>query len=151
MQAETVLVNRVGGFMSTAGLPTTKTGTNSALDDPMAFSLRTLNITPASLTTVTDADLTTIDATNVDQFLDVAEWRTLIACIRNFTEYDARVDLDEKKQDQIRKGMQDAENKALRQVQNSYGVSVATPTGGSIYLNFAEVDDTATTPLDFEL
>jgi hypothetical protein len=144
--AKTVLSTRVGGLMTAAGLDGSATST--AYDDPLAYAFRSLGFTPASLIAVVDADLLVIDTTNVDQLWDVAEWRSLASAVRNYTEYGARIDLDEKRPDEVRKGLQDAESKALKSIQLSYGVGLAVAQAGSLEMDFMETDPTQTDPVN---
>lgn len=81
---ETVIVKRVGAFMTRAGMPVAGTP-NPALADPIGWALRTLGYMPASIATVTDGDLAPVVATHTDALLDLAELRTLESVLTNIT------------------------------------------------------------------
>ncbi len=77
-QTETILISRVGGWLTLSTLDgTTVDGTNAALNDAIGFAIRLLGGTTANPALVTDADLLTIDDDDVDQLLDIAEYRAL--------------------------------------------------------------------------
>ena len=72
---ETVLVSRCGKFLELVGLDDDQP--NAALSDPIVWALRMLGFSPASPTTVVDADMTTVAASHYDALFDLAELRTL--------------------------------------------------------------------------
>lgn len=75
--AEKVIVSRVGGLMEFAGLAITVAGSNDDLDEPLAWSARRMGLSLASPVTVTDSDLSGLGEDDYDDFLDLAEYRTL--------------------------------------------------------------------------
>ena len=81
---EAVVVKRVGAFMTKAKMPTTGTP-NPALADPILWALRALGYSPASIASVTDADLATVATAHVDALLDLTEMRTLESIQTNIT------------------------------------------------------------------
>lgn len=75
-EVEAELLSRAGALMLTADLDGhEKDGSNEDLAGPIAFSLRQLGITPAKFRDVTTADISAVSEADVDQLLDVAEWR----------------------------------------------------------------------------
>lgn len=78
---EAALIKRAGDLLTTAGLDgTTVNGTNADLGDPIAFALRQIGVTVATLTSPTDAEVaaaSTATEGSTDQLLDLAEIRVL--------------------------------------------------------------------------
>ena len=75
--AEEVLVSRLSGLLAAAGMAVTYDGSNADLADPLAWALRRMGTDPASPVTVTDGDLSGLGAADYDDYLDLAEYRTL--------------------------------------------------------------------------
>jgi len=76
--AEALLIKRCGDLLTVASLDgTTVAGTNADLNDPIGFALRQVGGTVTTPTAVADADLATLAAADLDEFLDLAELRTL--------------------------------------------------------------------------
>lgn len=73
--SEKVLVKRLGPLMAAGGMSVTVLGTNVDLNDPLAWATRQMGDTTSNIDTVTDAELTGVSGT--DDFLDLAEYRTL--------------------------------------------------------------------------
>lgn len=76
--AETTLVNRLGPIMVMAELAVTIVGTNGSLDDPLAWATRMVGAATANYNTVTDAELLLVATADLDDLLNLAEWRTLL-------------------------------------------------------------------------
>lgn len=77
-QVETILIARVGGWLTLSSLDgTTSDGTNAALNDPIGFAIRLLGGTTDNPALVDDADLATVDDADLDKLLDIAEYRVL--------------------------------------------------------------------------
>jgi len=75
--AAQVIVKRLGPLMEVAGMAVTIAGANADLDDPFAWALRRVGGTTAAVNTTTDAELALLASTKYDDFLDLAEYRTL--------------------------------------------------------------------------
>lgn len=73
--AEYVVVSRVGGLMAFVELAVTYSGSNSDLDEPLAWAARRMGISLSDPTTVTDSELSGLS--DIDDYLDLAEYRTL--------------------------------------------------------------------------
>lgn len=72
---------RVGAFMTAAGISTqvdATTDTVLAITPAISWALRQMDMAPASLGVINDAALIDIDASNIDQLLDYAEYRILL-------------------------------------------------------------------------
>lgn len=88
---EQEIVQRCGGLMSAAGLAVTFAGANASLNSPIGAAIRQLGGTVANISLVTDADVATVDADDLDALLAVAELRTL----KNIKQNYALVDISE--------------------------------------------------------
>jgi hypothetical protein len=75
--AETILVNRLSGLLAGAGMAVTYTGANADLAEPLTWAARRIGLSPASPTTVADSDLSGLGEADYDDYLDLAEYRTL--------------------------------------------------------------------------
>jgi hypothetical protein len=75
--AETVVVSRVGGLMEFVELTVTYAGSNSDLDEPLAWAARRMGISLSDPTTVTDSELSGLSGDDIDDYLDLAEYRAL--------------------------------------------------------------------------
>ena len=78
-QAETVLIRRVGGLLTEAGLDgTSRAGQNKDLNDPITSGLLKLGHTSiVDISDVTDTDLAAVTTDELDAFLTLAEHRAL--------------------------------------------------------------------------
>lgn len=75
--AEVVIVNRVGGLMEFVGLAVTFMGANEDLNGPLSWAARRMDLSLASPVTVTDSELSGLSDDDIDDFLDLAEYRIL--------------------------------------------------------------------------
>lgn len=87
---ETVLTRRLGSLLDEAGL-SVEAGPNPHLADPVAWALRALGYSVASIVDVSDSDLAPLATGHVDALLDLAELRTLEAVAGNMTAVDVTV------------------------------------------------------------
>lgn len=135
--AESVLIRRCGKMLVAAGLDgTTIDGTNADLADPLGVALRHLGFSPAGLTSVTTADLSSIDASNVVEFLDVASLAAMRAALNNWAEPD-QVAGQDNRQDlgKLRESLRatvKAEEDRLADLYN-YGVAAGVAAGTLTY------------------
>lgn len=78
IQVETVLIRRVGAWMTFVGLDgVTHAGANGDLSDPIASALLQLGYSVADITNVSDADLSPVTVADQPKLLALAELRTL--------------------------------------------------------------------------
>lgn len=130
VQAETIVVRRIGRWLSAAKLDgTTVDGTNADLADPLAWAVRQSGGTVTDPTDPGDADLASIAD---DRLLDLAELRALMSAYQNFTRTDAKAGTAEAKDDQIRQGMRAAIAAKQALVAGLYGVVVAGVFGNEL-------------------
>lgn len=83
MEAEQILQRRIGAFLEETGM-TVQDGLNPWLTDPLRWALAMLGVGTASVTAVTDADLSAVQRSQVDALLDLAELKTLEAIQTNY-------------------------------------------------------------------
>lgn len=89
---EAITTNRIGPLMTLAGLDASIVdGTNGDLNDSIGFAIRTLGYTVTDITDVADADLTGIATTEIDDLLDLTEYRALETIIGNYDDVDLTV------------------------------------------------------------
>jgi len=74
---EEILVARLKLLLEAAGLAVTVAGANADLDDPLAWAVRRIGGTTASVSTATSAELAAIATTDFDNLIDLAEYRAL--------------------------------------------------------------------------
>jgi len=77
--AETIIVSKVGGLLTAAGLSADHDGNNVDLDASLAWAARRIGITLASPETATSAELAGVAQDDYDDFLDLAEYGALIS------------------------------------------------------------------------
>lgn len=88
-QVEVMLVDRCGAlltFVSKDG--TTVDGTNASLNDAIGSAIRKLEGTVTDPTSVTDADVQSLDASDLDALVDLAELRLYYSIRGNLTVVD---------------------------------------------------------------
>lgn len=133
---ETVLVKRLGPLMAAAGMAVTIVGTNADLDDPLAWATRALGHSTASVATVTNAELASVATADYDDFLDLAEYRTLQNILGALDDVDLTVGPRSEKLSQL---AEQAEKK-LDRLEGRIGTLASPVEAGYITLEFAEHD-----------
>ena len=140
---EAVLIKRCGHLLTVAGLDgTTVAGTNADLGDPIAFALRQLGVAVAVPAVPTTAEVATVADDDQDQFLDLAEIRTLHTVLQHTldlvnTEAGSRVD----EYSQLANGLQLHIDRLQLQLRRLYGWTAGTLEAGYAYLDFATHGD----------
>lgn len=143
-QLETVLVRRLGPWLTYVSLDTTITGSNPALADPIAMALLSAGYTVANITNPANTDLSTVPATDYNKLLDLAELRTLETILQAFTDFDTKGLNYEDRDDQLGQRIEKAIQRKRALVQSKYGLEAAVPQTGTIDLNFQQQNDTTT-------
>lgn len=77
LQVETLLAQRVSGWLTISELSIGTLGSSAVLNDPIGYAIRILGGTVADPSNVVDADIQTLDDDQLDALLDVAEVRAL--------------------------------------------------------------------------
>lgn len=75
IEAETILVSRVGPLMAVVKMAVTIVGTNADCSDPLAWATRQVGGSTAAHNTVTDAELALVASTEYDNLMTLAEYR----------------------------------------------------------------------------
>lgn len=139
IQAEKILVRRVGVSMEYVGLDGTAVdGNNADLNDPIGFAVRFLGGTTADPSAVTSAEVEAIAADDTDALLDLAEYRTLSTIISSDTLNDLREGPHDEKFNQFFERIQMRAKKLEMELENSVGFGLGTIEPGVISLDFAE-------------
>lgn len=135
---ETILVKRVGKWLTAAGLDgTTHDGTNDDLSDPIGRAVRALGFSVADVTNVADADVAQIDADDYDELFDFAELRALETCLSNYDKVNLSLGPRSESFDQLRSGMIQAIQFKRAQIAEDYDDSQSL-VGGVFALDFEE-------------
>ena len=147
-EIESVLVQRFSLLLTLAGMETTIAGSNASLNDPIGYALRYCGYTVASLTSVSDADLSAIESTDLDKLLDVAEIRALDNIHGNVV---ALVDITNGPEKESFSQSAIALEKRIKRLQDkfneNYGTSGTTVRVGVISHDFVEHNDNEITYL----
>lgn len=131
---ETVIVKRLGPLMTAAGMAVTIVGTNADLNDPLAWATRALGHSTASVATVTNAELASVAAADYDNFLDLAEYRTLQNILGALDDVDIVVGPRSEKLSQLAEQAQ----KKLDRLEKRLGSLIDPMEAGYITLEFAQ-------------
>jgi hypothetical protein len=141
-QFESILVQRIGGWLANASLPVTIVGTNAALNDPLGYAIRVAGGTVTSYALVADADVATVADANLDKMLDVAELRALENVLSNFALVDAKAGPVEAKSSQFADRLIKVIDRLRAQLAVRYGIEgIVGMQTGVITLNFTELND----------
>jgi hypothetical protein len=141
-QLETVLVRRLGTWLSYVSLTTTVTGNNLDLADPIAQALLSAGYTVANITTPANTDLSAVTATDYPKLLDLAELRTLETILQAFVDFDTKGLNYEDRDDQLGQRIEKAIARKRALIQQKYGLESVVPQAGTIDLNFQQQNDT---------
>lgn len=136
VQAEVILVDRLGPLMSRAGMTVTFAGSNADLIDPLGWAIRRMGYTVASLGAVTDTDL--LGIAEYDQLLELAEYRTIRNILGNIALVDTKVGPREEKLSQLAPQIRELLKSKWEQLEEEYGVGTPSLEGGVIGLDFME-------------
>lgn len=130
---ELELISRTGRWLTAAGLDgATTDGANENLNSPIGYAVRASGGTVASIALVTSTDVQTVAAADLDQMLDVAEYRTLLSAFQNYTKVDVEGLAGKAKLDQLRAGLLQAI--ALKRSQLAADYSIGSYSAFSIQL-----------------
>jgi hypothetical protein len=138
---EEILVQRCGALMSFAGYAVTVVGSNANLNDPIGYALRQAGYSVASISAVADVDLAAVNDADIDQILDVAEFRTLENISGNLDDVDITNGPESEKFSQVSAALEKRMARLQDKINSAYGTGV-TANVGSITFDFAEHDDT---------
>lgn len=139
---ESILVRRVGKWLAAADLAVTSAGANADLNDPIGWAIRQLSLTVDDITAVDNDDVARVGVSDYDQFLDLAELRTLMTIQQNLDDVDITVGPRSEKYDQLAGRVEKALARKLAQVERDYGYGLGTLEAGVLTLNFMEQNET---------
>jgi hypothetical protein len=141
---ESVLIRRVGKLLAAADLDgTTVSGSNGDLNDPIGWAIRQCGGTVASVVSVADGDCASVDDTDVDKLLDLAELRTLETIEGNLDGVDITVGPRSESLNQLSVRVRMKLDAKRDQVRRDYGFNVATLSAGVVTLDFAQTGATS--------
>ena len=135
---ETVLMQRLSGLFTAAGMPVTFAGANAALNDPIGYALRRLEYTVAAPALVTDADLTALSAEDVNPLFDLAELRGLENWLGQYTAVDLQLGPRSEKFAQLIPQVRQRAEFLRKWIATEYGLEGVSIDTGAIELDFAE-------------
>jgi hypothetical protein len=140
-QVEQILVERVGGWLTEAGLATTANGDNAALNDAIGYAVRRIGGTVANVTLVADGDLSGIAADDYDALFDIAEWRALENILKHLAKVDVRMGPLAQSYSQLRRDVMDAAKQKRGEIEVDYAFLGAQLQAGSIALDISLKDE----------
>jgi len=140
-QVETLLIRRAGKRMAFVEFSKEISGSNPDLSDPISFALLAMSITPADITTPTDADLATVTNEQIGELLDRAELRLLQNILGNMDAVSLSVDGRSESYGQITVSLEQAITRLQAKVDADYAGAGNTLTGGLIIQNFTSKGD----------
>lgn len=136
---EAVLIRRCGRLLAALGLDgTTVDGTNSDLNDPIGWAIRSCGGTVASLAAVSDGDVATTAESDLDKLLDLAELRTLESIQANNDKVDIQSEQTRKAWATLGTRLETMIARKQKQIARDYGVGLGSLTAGTIDLSFQE-------------
>ena len=135
---ENVLIKRLGPLMTKAGQDgTTVDGSNTDLADPIGWALRTAGYTTADITNPTTAEVADAED-DIDQVVDLAEYRGLENILGNLDDVDVTVGPRSEKLSQLATQVQKRLDDVKDRVEDLYGYGAAALEVGVITYEFAE-------------
>lgn len=139
---EIILARRVGAILTAAGLDgVTVDGSNVDLNDPLGWACRQLGYSVADPTAVHDDDLASVTDSNLDEFLDLAEYRALeSAHAAALTLVDTSVGAIRESLSQMAAGLEKRLERLSARLEKLYGVGLQPLEGGYLTMEFAEHD-----------
>ena len=135
---EAILVQRCGAYMTAAGMVVTVAGSNANLNDPIGYAVRMCDGTVTDYATVANADILTVDPTDYDKLLDIAELRLLDSIATNLDDVDLTVGPRSEKLNQLAQNLQAIMLRKADRVEKSYGIGAPLVGTGAIILDFAD-------------
>lgn len=139
---EVLLVKRASKVMVFVGMDgTTVAGTNEDLNDPIGVGIRQCGGSVTDFASVADADVLTVDSSDYDMLIDIAEYRLLSSMISNFDKYGLKVGPRSGYQSQVREGIENRIKWLREELEAAYGFMAPSPQIGAIQLDFADHDE----------
>ena len=141
-QIETVLIRRAGKLMTAADLDgTTHHGVNADLNDPIGWALRQMGYSVTTLTNVVDADMATVADDEIDQLLDMSEYRLLENIEGNYDDVDISANGRSESLNQLIVQVAKRLERVKAKVESTYGFGAGTLEAGVVSLDFMETTE----------
>jgi hypothetical protein len=138
---EEVLIRRCGKLMTAADLDgVSYFGANADLNDPIGWALRQMEYSVASLVNVSDVDLADVTDAEVDQLLDMAEYRLMENIEGNYDDVDISASGRSESLSQLMVQVTKRLERLKAKIETLYGLGLSTLDGGVITLDFVEKD-----------
>jgi len=141
INTEAELVQRQKSRMEAVSMAVTFVGTNADLNSPMGFAVRKMGGTVASFSSVADADLTFLDEEDIDQFLDIAEYRLMLNIKGRWGMVDTKIGPRSESLSQFAEDLERDITRKLADLQSMYGFGGGSLEAGVVDYDFAETDE----------
>jgi hypothetical protein len=139
---EEVLIRRAGKLMAAADLDgASYHGANADLNDPIGWALRQMEYAVASLVNVADSDLASVTDADIDQLLDMAEYRLMENVEGNFDDVDISANGRSERLSQLMEQVTKRLERLKTKIETVYGLGLGTLDAGVIALDFIEKDE----------
>jgi hypothetical protein len=138
---ETLLLKRAAGRMQSAGMDYQTYPGNASLVEPLIFALLCMDLVPASMTALSDADFIGVADTDLPKLLDLAELRLLENVAGNLALVDVSVGPRKENLSQLLDQTEKAIARLSSKVQRLYGLGVGSLEAGTVSLDFASKGD----------
>ncbi len=136
---EVLLIKRCSKVMAFIGLDgTTENGANADLNDPIGVGIRQCSGTVDNFVLVDDEDVGTVNSSDYDKMIDIAEYRLLSSMISNFDKYGLKVGPRSGYQSQVREGIEKRINDLREELEKAYGYMAPSPEVGVLRLDIAD-------------
>jgi hypothetical protein len=141
---QVLLVRRTSAIMAEVSMDTDTTSTaNTDLADPLSFALRQIGIIPTDITAPADADFLTVTDDQIDELLDLAEYRLLTNIFQNFDDVDVRIGHRQEEFSQLANRVGQRIDRMRTHIRDVYGYGRDELEAGVIDLDFdTSGDDT---------
>lgn len=136
---EALLVKRIGPIFEEVSLDgTTVDGTNADLNDPIGWAVAGMDETVDDRTTVDDEDIARVAAADYNQFLDLAELRSLQTALNAYLYVDIKTGPRSESLSQLGERIGKIIDRKLASMEKDYGYGLGAPTAGYVRLEIAE-------------
>jgi hypothetical protein len=149
---EEILIRRCGSLMTAVGFSVTASGAgnpNIDLNDPIGYGLRKAGFTVANIALVSDADIASItgDADELDEVIDIAEYRLLENIAGNLDDVDIKTGQISESLSQLAASLEKRMARLQNKLSSEYGLFVGGSElqAGVIGLDFAEHNEQMST------
>lgn len=130
IEVEQVLTRRLGSFLAEADMDALQDGVNPWLTDPLRWALTALGYIVASITAVTDSDLSGVETAHTEALLDLTELRTLEAVQANLTAVDVTAGPLSERRSQLADRIGEMITERRKVYGSRYAGLLATPLSG---------------------